>query len=81
MSTVDEVREASKQFYAALNSMLSGKAGSMSDIWSHNPYTSGAPTHQAFGADNVSINELPKMRSLLQAAEAAHHTTSSGPVP
>jgi ketosteroid isomerase-like protein len=37
MSTVDEVREASKQFYAALNSMLSGKAGSMSDIWSHNP--------------------------------------------
>ena len=35
MTTVDEVREASKQFYAALNSMVSGNAGAMADIWSH----------------------------------------------
>ncbi len=32
MSTVDEVREASKQFYAALNRMTNGDASSMADI-------------------------------------------------
>jgi ketosteroid isomerase-like protein len=35
MSTDDEVREASKRFYAALNAMLNGDAGSLADIWSH----------------------------------------------
>ncbi len=35
MSTEDEVRKASGQFYAALNRMANGNAGSMSDIWSH----------------------------------------------
>ncbi len=37
MTAKDEVREASKQFYAALNRMANGDAGSMSDIWSHGP--------------------------------------------
>jgi ketosteroid isomerase-like protein len=31
----DEVRKASEQFYAALNSMLNGNAGPLTDIWSH----------------------------------------------
>jgi ketosteroid isomerase-like protein len=31
----DEVRKASVQFYAALNSMINGNAGPLSDIWSH----------------------------------------------
>jgi ketosteroid isomerase-like protein len=35
MSTEDEVRKASKQFYAALNLMANGDAGTLSDIWSH----------------------------------------------
>ena len=35
MSTEDEVRKASQQFYAALNRMANGDAGSMADIWSH----------------------------------------------
>ena len=35
MSTADEVRMASKQFYAALNSMANGDAGPLEDIWSH----------------------------------------------
>jgi ketosteroid isomerase-like protein len=35
MSTEDEVRKASKQFYAALNLMANGNAGTLSDIWSH----------------------------------------------
>ena len=35
MSTEDDVRTASEQFYAALNSMANGDAGPMADIWSH----------------------------------------------
>ncbi len=35
MSTADEVRAASKQFYAGLNRMANGDAGSLADIWSH----------------------------------------------
>jgi ketosteroid isomerase-like protein len=35
MSTEDEVRTASRQFYAALNSMANGDAGRLEDIWSH----------------------------------------------
>lgn len=37
MSTEDEIRQASKQFYAALNRMANGDAGPMADIWSHGP--------------------------------------------
>jgi ketosteroid isomerase-like protein len=35
MSTDNEVRDASEKFYAALNRMLNGDAGSMANIWSH----------------------------------------------
>lgn len=35
MSTEDEVREASKQFYAALSRMAKGDASSMAGVWSH----------------------------------------------
>src|SRR5260370_27656075 len=35
MSTEDEVRTASEQFYAALNKMANGDASAMSEIWSH----------------------------------------------
>jgi len=35
MSTEAEVRQASQQFYAALNRMANGDAGSLADIWSH----------------------------------------------
>ena len=37
MTAKDEVREASKQFYNALNRMANGNSGAMSDIWSHGP--------------------------------------------
>jgi ketosteroid isomerase-like protein len=37
MSTEDEVRSASNQFYAALNKMVNGSSQSLSDIWSHSP--------------------------------------------
>jgi ketosteroid isomerase-like protein len=36
MSTENEVHKASEQFYEALNRMVKGDAGSLSDIWSHN---------------------------------------------
>lgn len=32
---VDEVREASKRFYAALNATLKGQNGPMADAWAH----------------------------------------------
>ena len=35
MSAESEVRKASEQFYAALNRMLSGDAGPLSEVWSH----------------------------------------------
>jgi ketosteroid isomerase-like protein len=35
MADEDEVRAASKRFYAALNRMLGGDAGSLGEIWSH----------------------------------------------
>ena len=35
MTIEDEVRGASERFYAALNRMLNGDAGSLGDIWSH----------------------------------------------
>jgi ketosteroid isomerase-like protein len=35
MSSEDEVRKASKQFYAGLNSMANGDSGPLADIWSH----------------------------------------------
>ena len=37
MSTEGEIRNASKQFYAGLNRMANGNAGSLADIWSHRP--------------------------------------------
>jgi ketosteroid isomerase-like protein len=35
MSTEIEVRKASEKFYAAVNRMTNGDAGSLADIWSH----------------------------------------------
>ena len=37
MSTEDEIRDASTQFYAVMNRMLNGDAQPLFDIWSHGP--------------------------------------------
>ena len=37
MSAEEDVRRASKQFYAALNRMANGDAGPMASAWSHGP--------------------------------------------
>lgn len=36
MSTLDEVREASKKFYTGLNRMANGENNTLEDAWSHN---------------------------------------------
>jgi hypothetical protein len=47
------------------------------DIWSHHPYTSGGPTHQANGNDDVSLGDLGEMRQLLQREISAHRAVST----
>jgi hypothetical protein len=48
------------------------------DAWATNPYTSGAPTHSALNPNDVSLGDLPKLRSLLDAAWRAHHVSGHG---
>ena len=45
----DEVRKASEQFYAALNSMINGNAGPLSDIWSHSADRDDHAPHRRSG--------------------------------
>ena len=35
MAVEDEIRQASEQFYAALNRTINGDSGSMMEVWSH----------------------------------------------
>lgn len=41
MSTEDDVRKVSTQFYASLNRMVGGDSASMADIWSHSAAVTG----------------------------------------
>ncbi len=43
MAVEDEVRQASEQFYAALNRGLNGDPGSMEELWSHGSDVSSMP--------------------------------------
>jgi hypothetical protein len=53
------------------------KAHTAFDVWSHHPYTAGDPGHHAYYPDNVSLPDLPRMRSLLTAAVRAKHIVSA----
>ncbi len=55
MTTEDEVHAASEKFYAALNRMLNGDAGSLGDIWSH---SSTVTTMHPIGGREVGWNRL-----------------------
>ena len=55
MATEDEVRTASGQFYAALNSMGKGDAGPMADVWSH---STEVTTMHPLGGREVGWNEV-----------------------
>jgi ketosteroid isomerase-like protein len=37
MAVEDEIRQASEQFYAALNRTINGDPGPMMEVWSHGP--------------------------------------------
>lgn len=66
MSTENEVRKASNQFYASLNQMLNGDAQSLSDIWSHG---STATTLHPIGGRQVGWDEI--QQSWEQVAQIA----------
>jgi ketosteroid isomerase-like protein len=55
VSTEDEVRKASEQFYAALNRMANGDAGSLADIWSH---SATVTTMHPIGGREVGWDEV-----------------------
>jgi hypothetical protein len=60
------------------NRPLHGCAAAHFDVWAHDPYTSGDPTHHAFSHDDISLGDLPRMMRLLHAARRAHHVISHG---
>jgi hypothetical protein len=47
------------------------------DVWSHHPYTYGGPFAKAKKADDVSLGDLPTMRTLLRNGVKSHHVISS----
>ena len=55
MSAENEVRKASAQFYAALNSMVSGDASPLADIWSH---SKDVTTMHPIGGREVGWDEV-----------------------
>lgn len=55
MSTDDDVRKASKQFYAALSAMLNGDASSLAEIWSH---SATVTTMHPIGGRQVGWDEV-----------------------
>jgi hypothetical protein len=50
------------------------------DIWSHHPYTFNGPFGHATRRDDVSLGDLPKMRTLLRAGVKFHRIVSTHPV-
>ena len=67
----EEVRSASKQFYAALNTMLNGDAGPLADVWSHG---SDVTTMHPIGGCEVGWEEVR------QAWEQVAEISSDGQV-
>ena len=65
MGTEDEVRQASEQFYAALNRALNGDPGPMEEIWSHG---SDVSAMHPFGGRMLGWEEVRS--SWEQAAQA-----------
>src|ERR687894_1692949 len=65
MAAEDEVRQASEQFYAALNRTLDGDSGAMEEIWSHG---SDVSAMHPFGSRSLGWEEVRD--SWEQAAQA-----------
>jgi len=50
------------------------------DVLSFHPYTSGAPTHHASNANDLSLGDISKLRPILSAARQLGHLRSTGPL-
>jgi hypothetical protein len=50
------------------------------DVWATHPYTAGAPTHEAYRANDVSLGDLPEMKGVLDAAVRLGQIVSKHPV-
>ena len=55
MSIENEIRNASEQFYTALNRLVNGDAGPLADIWSH---SAAVTTLQPSGGRQVGWDEV-----------------------
>ena len=58
MSAEEEVRHASKQFYAALNRMANGDAGPMASGWSHGPNVTAHSLKTKYALAALAIGAL-----------------------
>jgi ketosteroid isomerase-like protein len=65
MAAEDEVRQASEQFYAALNRTLNGDPGPMMEVWAHG---SDVSAMHPFGSRSLGWEEV--RASWEQAAQA-----------
>jgi len=50
------------------------------DIWSTDPYTAGGPTDQAYRKNDVSLGDLPEMKSVLDAGVRLNRIVSTQPM-
>ncbi len=66
MSTESKVRKASERFYTALNRMVKGDAGSLSEIWTHD---ATATTMHPIGGRQVGWDKV--LESFQQVAQVA----------
>jgi ketosteroid isomerase-like protein len=72
MAAEDEVRQASDQFYAALNSMANGDAGPMMEVWSH---TSDVTTMHPIGGREVGWEQVRGPWEQVAAVASDGHIT------
>jgi hypothetical protein len=47
------------------------------DVWAHHPYTFNGPFGHARNSDDISLGDLPRMRSMLQAGVRLHRVISA----
>lgn len=47
------------------------------DIWANNPYTTGGPSHESAGIDDVSLGDLPEVAKVARAAKKYNRVITS----
>ncbi|WP_421723268.1 YybH family protein [Bauldia sp.] len=70
MTTEDEIRAASKAFYAAMNQMLGGDASALPDIWSHSDTVT---TMHPIGGRQVGWDAVDKSFEQVARSSAGGH--------